>query len=49
MTRTLWLNNQIKTLIENKNHLFKSYIPNGSLVVARVRLQKVGAELINVN
>ena len=43
-----WFNNQIKTLIEKKNHLFKSYMANGSLVVYRVRLQKAGAELINI-
>ena len=43
-----WFNNQIKTLIEIKNNLFKSYMANGRLVVDRVRLQKAGAELINV-
>ena len=42
-----WFNNQIKTLIEKKNHLFKSYIANGRLAVDRGRLQKVGAKLIN--
>ena len=44
---TPWFNNKIKTLIEKKNHLFKSYMANGSLVVDHVRLQKAGAELIN--
>ena len=43
-----WFNNQIKTLIEKKNHLFKRYMANGRLTVDRVRLQKAGAELINV-
>ena len=42
-----WFNNQIKTLIEKKNDLFKSYMANGRLAVDRVRLQKAGAELIN--
>ena len=40
--------NQIKTLIEKKNNLFKSSMTNGRLAVARVRLQKKGAELINI-
>ena len=44
----LWFNNQIKTLIEKKNHLFKSYMANGRLAVDHVRLQKAGAELINI-
>ena len=43
-----WFNNQIKTLIEKKNNLFKSYMANGRLAVDRVRLQKAGAELINI-
>ena len=43
-----WFNNQIKRLNEKKNHLFKSYMANGRLVVNRVKLQKAGAELINV-
>ena len=43
-----WFNNHIKTLIEKKNHLFKSYMANGRLAVDRVRLQKAGAELINI-
>ena len=43
-----WFNNQIKTLIEKKNHLFKSYMANGRLVVDQVRLQKADAELINI-
>ena len=43
-----WFNNQIKTLIEKKNHLFKSYMANGRLAVDRVRLQKAGAELITI-
>ena len=43
-----WFNNQIKTLIEKKNHLFKSYMANVRLAVGRVRLQKVDAELINI-
>ena len=43
-----WFNNQIKTPSEKKNRLFKSYMANGRLVVDRVRLQKKGAELINV-
>ena len=33
-----WFNNQIKTLTEKKNHLLKSYMPNGRLAVDRVRL-----------
>ena len=37
-------NNQIKTLIDKKNHLFKSYMANDRLVVDLVRLQKAGAE-----
>ena len=43
-----WFNNQIKTLIEKKNHLFKSYMANGRLVVDQVRLQKADAELITI-
>ena len=43
-----WFNNQIKTLIEKKNHLFKSYMANFRLVVDHVSLQKAGAELINI-
>ena len=43
-----WFNNQIETLIEKKNHLFKSYMANGRLAVGRVWLQKAGAELINI-
>ena len=43
-----WFNIQIKTLIEKKNYLFKSYMANGRLTVDRVRLQKAGAELINI-
>ena len=43
-----WFNNQIKILTEKKNDLFKSYIANGRLAVDRVRLQKGGAELINI-
>ena len=43
-----WFNNQIKTLIEKKNHLFKSYMANVRLAVDRVRLQRAGAELINI-
>ena len=43
-----WFNNLIKTLIEKKNHLFKSYMANSRLVVDRVRLQKAGAKLINI-
>ena len=43
-----WFNNQIKTLIEKKNHLFKSYMANGRLVVDQVRLQKADADLINI-
>ena len=41
-------NNQIKTLIEKKNHHFKSYIANGRLAMDRFRLQKADAELINI-
>ena len=33
---------------KKKNHLFKSYMANGRLVVDCVRLQKAGAELINI-
>ena len=40
--------NQIKTLSGKKNHHFKSYMADGRLVVDRVKLQKVGAELINI-
>ena len=43
-----WFNNLIKTLIEKKNHLFKSYMANGRFVVDRVTFQKAGAELINI-
>ena len=43
-----WFDNQIKTLIEKKNHLCQSYMANGRLAVDRVRLQKAGAELINL-
>ena len=43
-----WFNKQIKTLIEKKNHLFKSYMDNGRLVVVYIKLQKAGAELINI-
>ena len=43
-----WFNNQIKTLIEKKNHLFKSYMANGRLDVDLVRLQKAGAERTNL-
>ena len=43
-----WFNNQAKTLIEEKNHLFKSNMTNGRLVLDRAKLQKTGAELINV-
>ena len=42
-----WLKNQIKTLIENKNHLLKSYMANCRLVDL-VRLEKRGAKLINI-
>ena len=45
---TPWFNNQIKTLIEKKNYLFKSYMANVRLAVDRARLQKAGAELINI-
>ena len=44
----LWFNNQIRTLIKKKNHLFKSYMGNGRLVVNRLRLQNAGPEIINV-
>ena len=40
--------NQMKTLIEKKNHLFKSFMANGRLTINRVRLQQPGAELINI-
>ena len=43
-----WFNNQIKALTEKKNHLFKSYMANGRLAMDRVRLQKAGAQLINL-
>ena len=43
-----WFNNQIKTLIENKNNLFKSFMANGRFAVDSVRLQKGGAELTNI-
>ena len=43
-----WFNNQAKTLIEEKNHLFKNNMTNGRLVVDRAKLQKTGVELINV-
>ena len=43
-----WFNNQIKTLIKKKNHLFKSDMSNGRLAVDRVRLQKAPAELLNI-
>ena len=42
-----WFNNYIKTLIEKKNNLFKSYMANGRLAVDRVRSQKAGVELIS--
>ena len=42
------LNNQIKTLIEQKNHLFKNYMADVRLAVDRAKLQKAGAELIKV-
>ena len=45
---TPWFNNKIKTLIEKKNHLFKSYMANGRLAVGRVKLQKASAEQINI-
>ena len=49
MTRTpLWFNNQVKTLIKRKIIFFKSYMANGRLAVDRIRLQKAGAELINI-
>ena len=38
----------MKTLITEKNHLFKSYIGNGRMTVDRARLQEAGAELINI-
>ena len=41
-------NNQIKTLIEKKNHLFKSYIANVRLAMDRFRLQKANEELTNI-
>ena len=43
-----WFNNQIKTLIEKKIHLFKGYMANGRLAVDHIRLQKAGAELVNI-
>ena len=43
-----WFNNQIKTLIEKKNHIFKSYMAIARLALDRIRLQKVGAKLINI-
>ena len=43
-----WFNNQIETLIEKKNHYFKAHVTDGRLVDDRVKLQKAGAELINV-
>ena len=43
-----WFNNQIKILIAKKNHLFKSFMTNGRTTVDRVKLQKAGAELINI-
>ena len=43
-----WFNNQVKTLIEKKNHLFKSFMAIGRLTVDRARLQKAVAELINI-
>ena len=43
-----WFNNQIKRLIGKKNHLFESYRAHDRLAVDRVRLQKAGAELINL-
>ena len=43
-----WFNNQIKRLTERKNHLFKSYMAKGRLAMNRVRLQRAGAELINI-
>ena len=49
MTRTLLgSTTKLKHLIEKKNHLFKSYMANGILTVGRKRLQKAGAELINI-
>ena len=45
---TPWCNNQIKTLIEKKNHLFKTYMANGRLDMDSVRLQKACEELINI-
>ena len=45
ITKTLQL---IKTLIEKKNHLFKSYTANGILVVGHARFQKSGRKLINI-
>ena len=41
-------NNLIKTLIETKTYLFKSYMANGRLAADRVRLQTAGAEPINI-
>ena len=41
-------NNQIKGLIEQKNHLFKNYMADARLAVDRAKLQKAGAELIKV-
>ena len=43
-----WFNNQVKTLIEKKNNLFKSFMAIGRLTVDRARLQKAVAELINI-
>ena len=41
-------NDHIKTLTEKKNHFFKRCMANDSLAVDLVRLQKTGAELINI-
>ena len=43
-----WFNNQIKTMIEEKNHIFKNYMVNGTLVVDCAKLQKASTKLINV-
>ena len=43
-----WFNNQVKTRIEKKNNLFKSFMAIGRLTVDRARLQKAVAELINI-
>ena len=48
MARPPWFNNQIKTLIEKKNNLFINCLANGRLILDRVKLQKAGAELINI-